>query len=158
MPCTTPTISMIAVSCRERCPKSVLIASSMARRRAISAVLNLARSLRRAAREVLRREGGRRAEPAGARVGDETLRAALARAAASHLPEWADVLTPHVLRHFCASQLYQHGMDLIAIQQLLGHAWIATTMKYVHVTGTHIEDAWAAGQQRAATRLEGLRR
>ncbi|MBE1592320.1 site-specific recombinase XerD [Nonomuraea angiospora] len=49
-------------------------------------------------------------------------------------------------------------MDLIAIQQLLGHAWIATTMKYVHVTGTHIEDAWAAGQQRAAARLEGLRR
>ncbi|WP_223167118.1 tyrosine-type recombinase/integrase [Nonomuraea sp. SYSU D8015] len=93
-----------------------------------------------------------------ARVGDETLRAALARAAAVHLPEWADVLTPHVLRHFCASQLYQQGMDLIAIQQLLGHAWIATTMKYVHVTGTHIEDAWAAGQQRAATRLEGLRR
>ncbi|MEV0169396.1 tyrosine-type recombinase/integrase [Nonomuraea fuscirosea] len=93
-----------------------------------------------------------------ARVGDETLRVALARAAAAHLPEWADVLTPHVLRHFCTSRLYQQGMDLIAIQQLLGHAWIATTMKYVHVTGTHIEDAWAAGQQHAATRLEGLRR
>lgn len=93
-----------------------------------------------------------------ARVGDETLRAALARAATAHLLEWADVLTPHVMRHFCAPQLYQQGMDLIAIQQLLGHAWIATTMKYVHVTGTHIEDAWAAGQQRAATRLEELRR
>ncbi|AQZ70398.1 recombinase [[Actinomadura] parvosata subsp. kistnae] len=91
-----------------------------------------------------------------ARIGDETLRAALARAAAAHLPEWADVLTPHVLRHFCASQLYQQGMDLIAIQQLLGHAWIATTMKYVHVTGTHIEDAWTAGQRRAAARLTGL--
>ncbi|GGP04755.1 hypothetical protein [Nonomuraea glycinis] len=34
------------------------------------------------------------------RVGDETLKAALAKAAAAHLPEWADSLTPHVLRHF----------------------------------------------------------
>jgi site-specific recombinase XerD len=49
-------------------------------------------------------------------------------------------------------------MDLIAIQATLGHAWIATTMGYVHVPGTHIEDAWIAGQQRAAARLEGLRR
>ena len=57
-----------------------------------------------------------------------------------------------------SSQLYLGGMDLIAIQATLGHAWIATTMGYVHVPGTHIEDAWIAGQQRAAARLEGLRR
>lgn len=93
-----------------------------------------------------------------ARVGDETLRAALGAAAEKYLPDWPDVVTPHVLRHFCASQLYLGGMDLIAIQATLGHAWIATTMKYVHVPGTHIEDAWIAGQQRAAARLTGLRR
>jgi site-specific recombinase XerD len=93
-----------------------------------------------------------------ARVGDETIRSALATAAATHLPDWPEVVTPHVLRHFCASQLYASGMDLIAIQELLGHAWIATTMRYVHVVGTHIEDAWIAGQQRAATRLMQLRR
>ena len=29
-------------------------------------------------------------------------------------------------------------------------------MNYVHVPGTHIEDAWIAGQQRAAERLKGL--
>jgi site-specific recombinase XerD len=92
-----------------------------------------------------------------ARVGDETLRAALGAAAEKYLPDWPDVVTPHVLRHFCASQLYLGGMDLIAIQATLGHAWIATTMKYVHVPGTHIEDAWIAGQQRAAARLTGLR-
>ncbi|GLW09892.1 hypothetical protein Misp01_50210 [Microtetraspora sp. NBRC 13810] len=63
------------------------------------------------------------------RVGDETLRSALARAAATHLPDWPDIVTPHVLRHFCASQLYASGMDLIAIQELLGHAWISTTMR-----------------------------
>jgi site-specific recombinase XerD len=93
-----------------------------------------------------------------ARVGDETLRAALSAAAERYLPDWPDQVTPHVLRHFCASQLYLGGMDLLAIQAALGHAWIATTMKYVHVPGTHIEDAWIAGQQRVAAQLEGLRR
>ncbi len=96
------------------------------------------------------------ADATSARIGAETLRAALARAASTHLPDWPDVVTPHVLRHFCASQLYLGGMDLIAIQATLGHAWIATTMNYVHVPGTHIEDAWISGQQRAAARLTGL--
>jgi site-specific recombinase XerD len=90
------------------------------------------------------------------RVGDDALRQGLAAAAAGHLPGWADTLTPHVLRHFCASQLYLCGVDLISIQELLGHSWVATTMRYVHVHRTRIEDAWVAGQQRAATRLEGL--
>lgn len=67
-----------------------------------------------------------------ARISSETLRAALADAATRHLPEWSDRLTPHVLRHFCASQLYLSGMDLIAIQQTLGHVWVATTMHYIH--------------------------
>ena len=69
------------------------------------------------------------ADGTAARVGDETLRSALAKAAETHLPNWPDVVTPHVLRHFCASQLYLGGMDLIAIQATLGHAWIATTMQ-----------------------------
>ena len=90
------------------------------------------------------------------RISAEALRAALAEAAARHLPDWPDKLTPHVLRHFCASQLYLSGMDLIAIQETLGHSWVATTMHYIHVHRTHVEDAWIAGQQRAAQRLEGL--
>ena len=49
-------------------------------------------------------------------------------------------------------------MDLLAIQQVLGHSWVATTMAYVHVHATHIEDAWIAGQERAAMRLGGLAR
>jgi site-specific recombinase XerD len=61
-----------------------------------------------------------------------------------------------VLRHYCASQLYLNGMDLIAIQEALGHAWVATTMRYVHVHRDHVEQAWAAAQQRAERRLEGL--
>jgi integrase len=98
------------------------------------------------------------ADGTASRIGDETLRSALARAAGTHLPDWPDVVTPHVLRHFCASGLYLGGMDLIAIQATLGHAWIAMTVQYVHVPGTHIEDAWIAGQQRAAARLKGLLR
>jgi site-specific recombinase XerD len=90
------------------------------------------------------------------RVGAEALRAALAEAARRHLPDWPDKLTPHVLRHFCASQLYLQGMDLIAIQETLGHIWVATTMHYIHVHRTHVEDAWIAGQERAANRLKGL--
>ena len=100
----------------------------------------------------------RNTDGTAARVGDETLRSALAGAAQKYLPDWSDVVTPHVLRHFCASQLYLGGMDLLAIQATLGHAWIATTLSYVHVPGTHIEDAWIAGQQRCAARLKGLMR
>lgn len=91
-----------------------------------------------------------------ARVGYDVLRAGLAGAAAEFLPAWSGRLTPHVLRHYCASQMYLNGVDLISIQEMLGHAWVATTMKYVHVHRTRIEDAWIAGQQRAAVRLEGL--
>ncbi len=91
-----------------------------------------------------------------ARVGDEALRAALAAAAAAHLPDWRGRVTPHLLRHYCASQLYANGMDLAAIQEVLGHSWIVTTMNYIHVHRTHVEDAWISGQQRAAGKLNGL--
>lgn len=90
------------------------------------------------------------------RIGDDALRAGLTEATAAHLPTWADQLTPHVMRHFCASQLYLSGLDLISIQELLGHSWIASTLNYVHVHRTRIDDAWIAGQQRAARRLEGM--
>ena len=61
-------------------------------------------------------------------------------------------------RHYCASRLYRGGMSLFAVQELLGHAWTGTTARYIHVHGTHVEDAWVAGQQRAAGRWKGLAR
>ena len=88
----------------------------------------------------------------------DVFRRSLAEAAACHLPAWAGKLTPHVLRHFCASRLYLAGMSLFAIQELLGHAWTGTTARYIHVHSTHVEDAWVAGQQRAADRWKGLAR
>lgn len=90
------------------------------------------------------------------RVGYDALRAGVTDAAARHLPDWSGRLTPHVLRHYCASQLYLNGVDLISVQEMLGHAWVSTTMGYVHVHRTRIEEAWLAGQERARKRLEGL--
>lgn len=45
-------------------------------------------------------------------VGDDALRTGLAEATTAHLPNWADKLTPHVMRHFCTSQLYLSGEEL----------------------------------------------
>jgi integrase len=93
-----------------------------------------------------------------ARATDDVFRRSLADAASRHLPAWSGKLTPHVLRHFCASQLYLGGMNLFAIQELMGHAWTATTARYIHVHATHVEDAWVTGQRRVADRWKGLAR
>ncbi|MFC9863320.1 MULTISPECIES: hypothetical protein [unclassified Streptomyces] len=54
------------------------------------------------------------ADGSSRRVGGDALRDGLAEATKLHLPSWTDKLTPHVLRHFCASQLCLNGLDLIS--------------------------------------------
>jgi site-specific recombinase XerD len=87
------------------------------------------------------------------RVGSNALRHGLAGQTARWLPAWAGRLTPHVLRHYCASSLYGAGMDLKALQELLGHQWLATTSAYIHVRSDHIEQAWLSANRRLETRF-----
>lgn len=87
------------------------------------------------------------------RVGDDALRSGLAGAVGRWLPAWEGRLSPHGLRHFCASSLYARGMDLKAIGELLGHEWLSTTTRYIHVHDNHVETAWASANDRVAARL-----
>jgi integrase/recombinase XerD len=50
--------------------------------------------------------------------------------------------SPHAIRRACATHNYERGMDLVAIQQLLGHWQVGTTMGYVRPSATFIEDAY----------------
>ena len=88
-----------------------------------------------------------------ARVGDDPLRQGLAGQVERWLPGWAGRLSPHVLRHYCASSLYAAGMDLKALQELLGHQWLSTTTGYIHVHRDHIEQAWVSANARLEDRF-----
>ncbi|WP_081686709.1 tyrosine recombinase XerC [Chitinilyticum litopenaei] len=60
-----------------------------------------------------------------------------------------DPLYPHKLRHSCASHLLQSSGDLRAVQELLGHASIATTQVYTHLDFQHLAKVYDAAHPRA---------
>lgn len=91
----------------------------------------------------------------GTRINRRTVQARLRRWGQHYQSEQG--IHPHLMRHSFASHILESSGDLRAVQELLGHADIATTQIYTHLDFQHLASVYDQAHPRARSRRRGSR-